>query len=50
MALASLWCQWNTQKGTLKQSERVAKQLPEDVLVRMLTERGVDIAASLAHA
>ncbi len=40
-ALASLWCQYNGQKGTEKQALRVMRQLTGADLVRMLTERNV---------
>ena len=45
-ALKSLWCQWNGQKGTAKQIARI--RCTAEQLERMLTERGVDLAASLA--
>mgnify|MGYP003394273682 CR=1 FL=1 len=40
-ALAKQWCQWNGQRGTEKQIARVAKQLNESDLTRMLAQRGV---------
>lgn len=43
LRLAALWCQWNGKKGTAKQSAAIASRLPEDVLARMLRERGVEI-------
>ena len=39
--LAVLWCQYNGQRGTEKQSLRVMRQLTASDLVRMLTERRV---------
>lgn len=41
MALASLWCQYNGQRGTEKQALKVMRQLAADDLVRMLGKRGV---------
>lgn len=46
-SLAMLWCQYNGQRGTASQVSRVMRQLTTDDLVRMLTERGVDVDASL---
>jgi hypothetical protein len=40
-ALAQLWCRYNGQKGTEKQSLRVMRQLTAIDLHRMLGERGV---------
>lgn len=39
--LASLWCQWNGQRGTEKQIAKVQRILTADNLRRMLAERGV---------
>lgn len=41
MALASLWCQYNGQRGTEKQALRVMRQLTASDLLRMLDERRV---------
>jgi hypothetical protein len=46
MQLASLWCQWNGQKGTEKQCLRVMRQLDATTLRRMLVERGVQLPES----
>jgi hypothetical protein len=48
-SLAMLWCQYNGQRATAIQVSRVMRQLTADDLVRMLTERRVDIAASLGE-
>lgn len=45
MALASLWCHYNGQRGTEKQTLRVMRQLTHADLVRMLTERRVSLPA-----
>ena len=44
MALARLWCQWDGLRGTERQVLRVMRQLSTDDLVRMLTERRVDLS------
>jgi hypothetical protein len=42
--LASLWAQWNGQRGTEKQCLRIMRQLSTADLTRMLAERGVVIS------
>jgi len=44
-SLASLWCQYNGQRGTAIQVSRVMRQLTTADLERMLTERRVVIDA-----
>lgn len=46
VALAQAWARWNSASGraTPKQTARILKQLPADVLERMLRERGVEVA------
>ena len=46
-ALAKLWAQYNGQRGTAKQIAPIMRQLTIVDLERMLTERNVDIEASL---
>lgn len=41
--LAKMWCQWNGQRGTEKQMARVMRILTADNLLRMLSERGVQL-------
>ena len=43
MRLASLWAQYNGQRGTEKQCLRIMRQLSTADLVRMLGERGVEV-------
>lgn len=45
IALLVAWANWNGQRGTAKQIERIAKQLSESDLERMLAERGVAVSA-----
>jgi hypothetical protein len=49
MDLARLWAQYNGQRGTAQQLSRIMRQLTVIDLERMLTERRVDIAASLGY-
>lgn len=42
-ALAVLWCQYNGQRGTDKQTAPVMRQLSLMDLRRMLTQRGVQL-------
>jgi len=49
MDLARLWAQYNGQRGTSRQLSRIMGQLTRADLERMLTERRVDIAASLGY-
>jgi hypothetical protein len=48
MDLARLWAHYNGQRGTSQQLSRIMRQLTRADLERMLIERRVDIAASLA--
>lgn len=43
MAMAQAWCQYNGQRGTEKQALRVMRQLTAPDLVRMLSERRVEL-------
>jgi len=45
LQLASLWAQYNGQRGTETQCLRIMRQLTLADLVRMLGERGVDYSA-----
>ena len=47
--LARLWAQYNGQRGTERQLRRIMDQLTSTDLERMLTERRVDLAASLGY-
>jgi len=45
LQLASLWAQYNGQRGTEKQLSRIMRQLTIADLARMLDERRVDFSA-----
>jgi len=44
LQLASLWAQYNGQRGTEKQLSRIMRQLTIADLARMLGERRVDLS------
>ena len=47
-ALAQLWCQWNGQRGTEKQSLALMYRLDAPTLHRLLLKRGVQLPLGVA--
>lgn len=41
--LAKAWCQYNGQKGTQKQVEKIMARIEEETLLRMLSERNITV-------